>query len=132
MRQDDGSYLITGEKIFITSGDHELTPNIIHAVLARTPGAPAGPKGISLFVVPKFLPNADGSLGARNDVHCVSIEHKLGIRASPTAVMLFGEKDGQAYVVTVVDISDTGVTLDANHPLAGEDLTFDIELVEIA
>jgi len=90
VRQDDGSYLVSGEKIFITSGDHELTPNIIHAVLARTPGAPAGPKGLSLFVVPKVRVNKDGSLGAPNDVACAGIEHKLGIHGSPTCSLVFG------------------------------------------
>jgi alkylation response protein AidB-like acyl-CoA dehydrogenase len=94
VRQEDGSYLITGEKIFITSGDHELTPNIIHAVLARTPGAPAGPKGISLFVVPKVRVNPDGSLGAANDVLCAGIEHKLGIHGSPTCSLVFGSNNG--------------------------------------
>ena len=94
VKQADGSYLITGEKIFITSGDHELTPNIIHAVLARTPGAPAGPKGISLFVVPKVRVNADGSLGPPNDVACAGIEHKLGIHGSPTCSLVFGTNNG--------------------------------------
>ncbi|MDP1831534.1 MAG: acyl-CoA dehydrogenase [Geothrix sp.] len=94
VRQGDGSYLITGEKIFITSGDHELTPNIIHAVLARTPGAPAGPKGISLFVVPKVRVNPDGSLGEANDVACAGIEHKLGIHGSPTCSLVFGTNNG--------------------------------------
>lgn len=89
-KQADGSYLITGEKIFITSGDHELTPNIIHAVLARTPDAPAGPKGLSLFVVPKVRVKADGSLGEANDVACAGIEHKLGIHGSPTCSLVFG------------------------------------------
>ena len=92
--QADGSFLLKGQKIFITYGEHDLTENIIHLVLARIDGAPEGVKGISLFVVPKFMPNADGSNGARNDVKCVSIEHKMGIHASPTAVMLYGEKDG--------------------------------------
>ena len=87
-------YRIFGQKIFITYGDHDFTQNIIHLVLARTPDAPEGVKGISLFIVPKFIVDAQGALGERNDVHCASIEHKLGIRASPTAVMLFGEKDG--------------------------------------
>ena len=87
-------YRITGQKIFITYGEHDLAENIVHLVLARTPDAPEGVKGISLFVVPKFLVNADGSLGARNDVKCVSLEHKLGIHASPTAVMVYGEKEG--------------------------------------
>jgi len=92
--QGDGTYLISGQKIFITYGDHDMTDNIIHLVLARLPDAPEGVKGISLFVVPKFMVNADGSLGARNDVHCVSIEHKLGIHASPTCVLAFGDNGG--------------------------------------
>ena len=87
-------YRIYGQKIFITYGEHDLAENIVHLVLARTPDAPPGVKGISLFIVPKFLVNADGSLGARNDVHCASIEHKLGIHASPTAVLIFGDKTG--------------------------------------
>jgi len=87
-------YLISGQKIFITYGDHEMTENIVHLVLARTPDAPAGVKGISLFVVPKYLANEDGSLGARNDVRAVSLEEKLGIHASPTAVMSFGDEGG--------------------------------------
>jgi 3-(methylthio)propanoyl-CoA dehydrogenase len=87
-------YRISGSKIFITYGDHEMVENIIHLVLARLPDAPAGVKGISLFIVPKFLVNADGSLGARNDAVCASLEHKLGIHGSPTAVMAFGENDG--------------------------------------
>jgi alkylation response protein AidB-like acyl-CoA dehydrogenase len=87
-------YRIFGQKIFITYGEHDLAENIVHLVLARTPDAPAGVKGISLFVVPKFMPRADGTLGERNDVRCVSIEHKLGIHASPTAVMAFGDKAG--------------------------------------
>ena len=91
--QDD-HYLITGQKIFITWGDHDVAENIIHLVLARLPDAPAGVKGISLFLVPKFLVNADGSLGTRNDVTCAALEHKLGIHASPTCVMAFGEKKG--------------------------------------
>ena len=92
--QADGSFRIFGTKIFITYGDHDLTSNIIHLVLARLPDAPAGTRGISLFLVPKFLVNADGSLGARNDLKALSLEHKLGINASPTCVMSFGEKDG--------------------------------------
>ncbi|CAG4885271.1 3-methylmercaptopropionyl-CoA dehydrogenase [Georgfuchsia toluolica] len=92
--QPDGSYRISGQKIFITYGEHDCTENIIHLVLARLPDAPPGVKGISLFVVPKFLVNADGSLGARNDVKCVSIEHKLGIHASPTCVMAYGDEGG--------------------------------------
>ncbi|NND92977.1 MAG: acyl-CoA dehydrogenase [Granulosicoccus sp.] len=87
-------YLITGQKIYITYGEHDLTENIIHMVLARLPDAPAGVKGISLFIVPKFLVNEDGSPGERNDVHCVSIEHKLGIHASPTCVMSYGDNGG--------------------------------------
>ncbi|MFH1043926.1 MAG: acyl-CoA dehydrogenase [Pseudomonadota bacterium] len=87
-------YRIYGQKVFITYGEHDLAENIIHLVLARTPDAPEGVKGISLFIVPKFLVNADGSLGQRNDVHCASIEHKLGIHASPTAVLIYGEKEG--------------------------------------
>jgi 3-(methylthio)propanoyl-CoA dehydrogenase len=87
-------YRIFGQKIFITYGDHDLTDNIIHLVLARIEGAPEGVKGISLFVVPKFLVNADGTRGAANDLRCLSIEHKLGIHASPTCVMAFGEKQG--------------------------------------
>jgi 3-(methylthio)propanoyl-CoA dehydrogenase len=90
----DGRYLVTGQKIFITYGEHDLTGNIIHMVLARVAGAPDGVKGTSLFLVPKFLVNADGSLGARNDVHCLSVEHKLGIHASPTCVLAFGQNGG--------------------------------------
>jgi 3-(methylthio)propanoyl-CoA dehydrogenase len=91
----DGEYFrLFGQKIFITWGDHDLTDNTIHMVLGRIDGAPAGVKGISLFIVPKVLVNADGSLGPRNDVRCLSIEHKLGIHASPTCVLAFGEKEG--------------------------------------
>lgn len=92
--QADGTFKVFGQKIFITWGDHDMADNIIHLVLARTPNAPEGVKGISLFIVPKFLVNADGSQGARNDAYCVSIEHKLGIHASPTAVMAFGDNGG--------------------------------------
>ena len=92
--QGDGTYKLHGQKIFITYGEQDYTENIIHLVLARTPDAPEGVKGISLFVVPKFLVNADGSLGARNDVLCTSIEHKLGIHASPTAVLVYGDHGG--------------------------------------
>jgi alkylation response protein AidB-like acyl-CoA dehydrogenase len=92
--QGDGTYKVFGTKIFITYGEHDMAENIIHLVLARTPDAPPGVKGISLFIVPKFLVNEDGSLGARNDAHCVSIEHKLGIKASPTAVLQFGDHGG--------------------------------------
>ncbi len=90
----DGSWRITGTKIWITFGEHDMTENIVHLVLARTPGAPPGTKGISMFLVPKFLVNEDGSLGERNDVTCVSIEHKLGIHGSPTCVMAYGEQGG--------------------------------------
>ncbi len=90
----DGTYRISGTKIFITYGEHDLAENILHLVLARLPDAPEGVKGISLFLVPKFLVNEDGTLGARNDVHCVSIEHKLGIKASPTCTLQFGDAGG--------------------------------------
>ena len=90
----DGTYKVFGTKIYITYGEHDMAENIIHLVLARTPDAPEGVKGISLFIVPKFLVKADGSLGDRNDVHCVSIEHKLGIKASPTAVLQYGDHGG--------------------------------------
>ncbi|MFO0490256.1 MAG: acyl-CoA dehydrogenase family protein, partial [Curvibacter sp.] len=100
--QPDGTYRVFGTKIYITYGEHDMADNIVHLVLARVTGAPEGIKGISLFVVPKFLVNKDGSLGARNDVHCVSIEHKLGIKASPTAVLQYG--DGTA----AKDVSGTG------------------------
>jgi len=93
-RAADGTYRITGQKIFITYGEHDLTDNIIHFVLARLPEAPAGTKGISLFLVPKFFLNADGSPGARNDVRAHSIEHKLGIHASPTCTMVYGDQGG--------------------------------------
>ena len=90
-RAPDGSYRITGSKIFITYGEHDLTDNIIHFVLARLPDAPAGTKGISLFLVPKFMPD-----GTRNDVRAHSVEHKLGIHASPTCTMVYGDKGGAA------------------------------------
>ena len=93
VKQDD-HYLITGQKIYITYGEHDMAENIIHLVLARTLDAPEGVKGISVFIVPKFLVNPDGTLGARNDVRCLSIEKKLGIKASPTAVMQYGESGG--------------------------------------
>jgi alkylation response protein AidB-like acyl-CoA dehydrogenase len=92
--QADGSYKIFGQKIFITYGEHDYTDNIIHLVLARLPNAPEGVKGISLFVVPKFMVGDDGAIGARNDAYCVSIEHKLGIHGSPTAVLAFGDNGG--------------------------------------
>jgi alkylation response protein AidB-like acyl-CoA dehydrogenase len=93
--QGDGTYRVFGTKIFITYGEHDMAENIVHLVLARTPDAPEGVKGISLFVVPKFMVNDDGSLGKRNDVFCVSIEHKLGIKASPTAVLQYGDDKGE-------------------------------------
>ncbi len=99
-RQDNGTYKITGQKIFITWGEHDLTENIVHLVLARTPNAPPGTKGISLFIVPKYMVNEDGTLGEANDVKCISIEHKLGIHASPTCVLQFGENGGaEGYLV---------------------------------
>ena len=94
VRQDDGTYRIFGQKIFITYGEHDLSENIIHLVLARTPDAPPGVKGISLFIVPKFLVNDDGSLGERNDAFCLSVEHKLGIHGSPTCVLSYGDQGG--------------------------------------
>src|SRR3970282_1106388 len=87
-------YRIRGTKIFITWGEHDMTENIVHLVLARTPDAPEGVKGISLFIVPKFLPGPGGALGVRNDIRCVSIEHKLGIHASPTCVLAYGDQEG--------------------------------------
>ena len=92
--QGDGTYKVFGTKIYITYGEHDMAENIVHLVLARVSGAPEGVKGISLFVVPKFMVKPDGSLGERNDVHCVSIEHKLGIKASPTAVLQYGDHGG--------------------------------------
>lgn len=93
-KQPDGSYRLSGTKIFITYGDHDMTGNIVHLVLARLPGAPDGTRGISLFVVPKFLVNADGTLGARNDIYASGLEHKLGIHGSPTCTMTMGDKGG--------------------------------------
>ena len=93
-RADDGSYRVFGTKIFITYGEHDMTDNIVHFVLARLPDAPAGTKGISLFLIPKFLVNADGSLGARNDIYCSGIEHKLGMHAAPTCTMTMGDNGG--------------------------------------
>jgi 3-(methylthio)propanoyl-CoA dehydrogenase len=98
--QPDGTYKVFGTKIYITYGEHDMAENLVHLVLARVVGAPEGVKGISLFVVPKFMVNKDGSLGARNDVHCVSIEHKMGIKASPTAVLQYGDHGGAVgYIV---------------------------------
>ena len=105
--QGDGTYKVFGTKIFITYGEHDMAENIVHLVLARTPDAPEGVKGISLFVVPKFMVNPDGSLGARNDAHCVSIEHKLGIKASPTAVLQFGDHGGA--IGTLVGAENRGL-----------------------
>jgi alkylation response protein AidB-like acyl-CoA dehydrogenase len=102
--QADGSYTISGSKIFISGGEHDLTENIIHLVLARLPDAPAGPKGISLFLVPKVLVNADGSLGERNSLSCGSIEHKMGIKASATCVMNFDQATGW-----IIDAPGTGL-----------------------
>ena len=96
VKQDDGTYKITGQKIFITFGEHPFTDNIVHLVLARTPDAPTGTKGISLFIVPKFLVNDDGTLGDRNDVHIVSVEHKMGIKASPTCILAYGDRSDGA------------------------------------
>jgi alkylation response protein AidB-like acyl-CoA dehydrogenase len=120
-KQFNGSYRIFGQKIFITWGDHDLTENIVHLVLARTPDAPSGTKGISLFLVPKFIPDAKGNPGARNDVKVVSLEHKLGIHASPTCVLSFGESggavgyligdetDGMKYMFTMMNTARVGV-----------------------
>ena len=125
VRQEDGSYRIIGQKIFITWGDHDLTENIIHLVLARTPGAPPGTKGISMFIVPKFLVEGDGTIGERNDVKVVSIEHKLGIHASPTCVLAFGdegdgaigylvgdENAGMRYMFTMMNTARVGVGIE--------------------
>jgi alkylation response protein AidB-like acyl-CoA dehydrogenase len=118
--QDDGSWRITGTKIFISYGEHDLADNIIHLVLARVPDAPPGTKGISLFIVPKFLVNDDGSLGDRNGVECVSIEHKMGINASPTCVLdyqdatgyLIGEANaGMRYMFTMMNNARLSVGL---------------------
>ncbi len=108
VRQGDGSYRITGQKIFITFGEHDLTDNIIHLVLARTPDAPPGTKGISLFIVPKFLVDDDGTLGERNDVKVVSIEHKMGIKASPTCVLAYGD-EGEGAVGYLVGEEQAGM-----------------------
>ncbi len=93
-RAPDGSYRLFGQKIFITYGEHDMAENIVHLVLARLPGAPAGTRGLSLFLAPKFLVNAEGSLGERNDLRCAGIEHKLGIHGSPTCVMVYGDNEG--------------------------------------
>jgi 3-(methylthio)propanoyl-CoA dehydrogenase len=117
----DGSYSITGQKIFITWGDHDMTENVVHLVLARLPDAPAGSKGVSLFVSPKFLVKADGSLGARNAVRCIGLEHKMGIHASPTCVMeyagakgwLVGEPNkGLAAMFTMMNSARLGIGLE--------------------
>jgi acyl-CoA dehydrogenase len=107
-RAGDGSYRIKGQKIFITFGEHDFTENIIHFVLARLPDAPPGTRGISLFLVPKFLVNADGSLGPRNDVRAHSIEHKLGIHGSPTCTMIFG--DGGGATAFLIGEENAGMT----------------------
>lgn len=124
VKNADGSYSITGTKIYITFGEHDMAENIIHLVLARTPDAPAGTKGISCFIVPKYLLNDDGSLGAENDVKCVSIEHKTGIKASPTCVLSYGdnggaigyligeENHGMAYMFTMMNQARLGVGLE--------------------
>ena len=112
----DGSWRIKGQKIYITWGEHDVAPNIVHLVLARTPEAPAGTRGISLFIVPKFLVNADGSPGARNDVRCVGIEHKLGIHASPTCTMSFGDNDAcVGYLVGEVNAGMKAMFTMMNH-----------------
>jgi 3-(methylthio)propanoyl-CoA dehydrogenase len=104
VRQADGSYRMFGQKIFITYGEHDLSDNIIHLVLARTPDAPEGVKGLSLFIVPKYVVGSDGQRGSRNDVYCSSIEHKLGIKASPTAVLIYGEGHGEVGKGAVAEI----------------------------
>ncbi len=106
--QPDGTYRIFGQKIFITYGEHDMTDNIVHLVLARIPGAPAGTKGISCFIVPKFMVGDDGALGARNDVTCLSIEHKLGIHGSPTCVLSFGDA-GEGAVGELIGDENAGM-----------------------
>jgi 3-(methylthio)propanoyl-CoA dehydrogenase len=106
--QDDGTYRITGTKIFISFGEHDMAENIIHLVLARTPSAPPGTKGISCFIVPKYLLDDDGTPGARNDVTCVSIEHKMGIKASPTCVLSYGEQ-GEGAVGYLIGEENAGM-----------------------
>ena len=122
--QPDGTYRLFGQKIFITWGEHDLTDNIVHLVLARTPDAAPGTRGISCFIAPKYLVNTDGSLGERNDISCVSIEHKLGIHASPTCVLQYGENDGavaeiigeeqqgMAYMFTMMNYARLGVGME--------------------
>ena len=122
--QPDGTYRLFGQKIFITWGEHDLTDNIVHLVLARTPDAAPGTRGISCFIAPKYLVNPDGSLGERNDISCVSIEHKLGIHASPTCVLQYGENDGavaeiigeeqqgMAYMFTMMNYARLGVGME--------------------
>ncbi len=125
VRQDDGTYRITGTKIFITWGEHDMTENIIHLVLARTPGAPPGTKGISMFIVPKYLLDDDGNPTVRNDIKVVSLEHKLGIHASPTCVLSFGdegdgavgyligeEERGMRYMFTMMNTARLGVGIE--------------------
>jgi alkylation response protein AidB-like acyl-CoA dehydrogenase len=125
VRQEDGTYRITGQKIFITWGDQDLTDNIVHLVLARTPGAAPGTKGISLFIVPKFLLDEQGNPGTRNNVEIVSLEHKLGIHGSPTCVVSFGTDDGGAigflvgeeqrgmkYMFTMMNVARVGVGIE--------------------
>src|SRR5690606_25381173 len=92
--QEDGTYRITGQKIWISGGEHDLTENIVHLVLARTPGAPAGTAGISLFLVPKFIPDADGAAGVRNSVRCLGLEEKMGIHGNATCVMSYEDATG--------------------------------------
>jgi len=107
-RPDGDGYRIRGQKIFITFGEHDMAPNIIHLVLARLPGAPEGTKGISMFIVPKVLVNSDGSLGARNDVVCAGIEHKLGINANPTCTLVYGD-GGQGALGYLVGEANRGL-----------------------
>jgi len=127
--KDGDRYRITGQKIFITYGEHDMAPNIVHMVLARLPEAPPGTRGISLFIVPKFLPKTDGSPGERNDLRAVSLEHKLGIHASPTCVMAYGdnggaigylvgeENRGMEYMFTMMNAARLGVGLQG-HAIA--------------
>lgn len=124
VEQEDGSYRITGQKIYITWGEHDLTENIVHLVLAKTPGAAPGTRGISMFIVPKFIPDTEGNPGERNDVKVVSIEHKMGINASPTCVLAFGdeggavgylvgeEQRGMKYMFTMMNSARIGVAVE--------------------